>query len=127
MFERCWRLLLVCGIAAGVSGCDSSAKYKAVFADRIEAEQDLLTILKEVRDQKSMEKAGPELRRLSWRLERLKKRFEALPRLSVEEKQEIEKEFVAPLQAVKSEQVTEARRINALPGGEEFLKRLKHF
>jgi hypothetical protein len=122
--ERWLPLVLVLTVC--LSGCDASGKYKAVFADRLKAEQDLLALLKDVHDQASMEKAVPELRKIGWRLERIKKTFEALPALADEDKREIEKEFVTPLQAVKNEQVDEARRINALPGGQEFLNKLKH-
>jgi hypothetical protein len=126
-----WRMLTVfltaAGLASALSGCrDASAAYKAAFTDRLKTEQDLLAILKDVHDEASMEKALPELRKISWRSQKSKKAFEALPALADEAREELERTFQPPLQAVKQEQAQEALRIKALAGGEDFLNRMKH-
>jgi hypothetical protein len=121
------RMLVVLLMAAAVCGCgDASASYKAMYTDQLQATRDSLAILKDVNDKASMEKALPELRKISWRFQKIKKTFEALPALSDADKEEIERMFQPPLQAVIQEQALEMQRIKALAGGEDFLNRMKH-
>jgi hypothetical protein len=122
-----WRMLLALLTAAALAGCgDTSASFKALYADLIKTTQDEVAILKEVTDKASMERVRPELRKIGWRSASIKKRFEALPAPSDAVKEEIEQMFVQPLQSVLEELKVEAQRIKGLPGGEEFLKQLKH-
>ena len=121
------RLLLALVMVAGLAGCgDASASFKAVYTDRIKALEDEVAILKEVTDRASMERVRPELRKIGWRSQSIKKRFEALPAPSDAVKEEIEQMFVQPLQSVLDQLRDEMQRIKGLPGGEEFLKQLKH-
>jgi len=113
-------------VAAGLAGCDSAGSYKEVYTDLLETNKDQLAILKGLQDEPSMEKAWPELRKISWRFQKINKRSKALPQLSETAKEEIERTFLPPIQAVVKQLAEEFRRINAIPGDEEFLKKMKH-
>jgi len=121
-----WRVLAPLVVAAGLVGCDSAGSYKEVYTDLLETNKDQLAILKEVRDEPSMEKAWPELRKISWRFQKINRKSKALPQLSEAAKEEIERIFQPPIQAVVEQLAEEFRRINGIPGGEEFLKKMKH-
>ena len=119
-----WRYLSLAG-AILVAGCDATASYQAVYTERIQAMQDQLAILKGIKDDETMEKALPKLRKISWRFEAIKKKAVALPALSEEAKTSLAAEFAAVEQRALRELVTEGARISKLPGGDVFLERMK--
>jgi hypothetical protein len=118
-----WRRLLSALILVlAAAGCDGSASHRETFAELLKTNEDLLAVLKQVKDEASMEKARPELRKISWRSEKIAKRLKALGQPS----SELMAEMAEPLAAVRKEVTKEALRITHLPGGQDFVDAMKH-
>jgi hypothetical protein len=116
-----WRLLIALVVAAACGGCDNTASQKEALDELLKANEDLLAVLKGVQDEASMQKARPELRKISWRLDKLGKKLKALG----EPSREMLTDFAA-IRDLQQEIISESVRITRLPGGQEFVDGMKH-
>lgn len=116
-FATAWLFLL--------AGCDRTATYTAAFKEQLQAQQELIEVLATVKDAESMKAAKPALNKRFADFERIRKKFQALPKPSEEIKTKLQDELGDEVRQTLNNLVREAKRIEELPGGKEFIARLK--
>lgn len=124
MRTRAW-LLWALLIPAG-AGCNSSPSYLSLVQELLQTKKEVADVLANVKDPASMPEAKISMRKLSWRLDALSKKFKALPPPSPEEEEEVRK-LEPQLQEAMTRMIQEAQRIGKLPGGQDFLESFKKF
>jgi hypothetical protein len=128
MIKYSVRWLAVGLLAVGLSGCGSSyERYAAAMRDQLAVQEELVQVLKSVKDAASLKEAQAELKKLDSRAEETAARAKSLPKPSEDTLARLQEEFGPRRQELLNETLAEARRIEQLPGGADFIRSLKKF
>jgi hypothetical protein len=109
-----------------VCGCgDGAGSYLAVAREQLAVAEEMVDVLKTVRDAASMKEAHIRLRRLELRGEEIAIRARSLSPPSLEIQEKLEAELSGKRQEVLDETKAQIQRIAELPGGQQFLDTMK--
>lgn len=107
------------------TGCDRTATYSAVLKEQLDAQRELTEVLASVKDAETMKSAKLELNKRFSRLEQMRKKAQGLSKPSQAIREKLQEEFGQDIQQTLADLRREAQRIEELPGGKEFVARLK--
>lgn len=123
--RRTWLAVACFSCLAMIAGCTRASTYTELLNELIQAQKELTEVLADVKDAASMKAARPELKKRYSHFEQIRKKFQALPKPSQEIKEKLEDELGADFNQSLTAMLREAQRIQDLPGGKEFIARLK--
>ena len=119
------RRLGLCLLLLGLAGCGRDrARYAEAIKEHLAVQEEIVAVLKTVRDEASMKEAQPRLERLFRSESEAIARLQALPPPKPEAKEQLVKELGGRLRDTVGAMAREAERIGRLPGGAEFLESL---
>lgn len=116
-----WLVMLWLVAAAG---CDSAAPYRAVVREQIAAYEEVESILAGVTDAASMQAAAPKLAERGDAIEATTEKARRLGRPTPDVMERIRPD-IEKLAALRGRYDSQVRRIVALPGGADFLTKIK--
>lgn len=119
-FERALPAVLI--LAAGCSG-DS---YTAAMEARAKAQEEILSILRTIKDPATMQAASETLEQSFARLAETNERMNKMHPPSMEIKEQLAREYLPRFQTAIRDSQRELERIRDIPGGQEFIERLKN-
>lgn len=99
--------------------------YTAAMEERAQAQEELVRILQTIKDPATMKAASETLSQSYERLAQSNARMNRLRPPSLEAKERLAQKFGARLQTAVADSLREIRRISDLPGGQEFIDKLK--
>ena len=112
-------------LALAAAGCGEHS-YSAAMEERTKAQEEFLGILRTIKDPASMQAASDTLARSFERLAQTNSRMNKMHPPNLEVKERLAKDYGPRLQAALSASLRELGRIGDLPGGQEFIDRLKN-
>lgn len=98
-----------------ITGCDTKPSHESIRKDGIAKFQEIVDILKEVKDENSAKAARPKLEAAKKELSAMETENNALPKISAEEEKRLDDKYKPELEKIMKELATEAERISKDP------------
>jgi septal ring factor EnvC (AmiA/AmiB activator) len=123
--RRMPRVSMMIFLAVVISGCESADPHVQLFREQQAAQKEVLEILRTVKDQETMKTARAELEKRFTRYEETKKKIALMLPPNRETVERLQKEIPHMTKNIEDLE-QERRRLEALPGGKEFVLSLKN-
>lgn len=120
------KMLLQClsaGLALAALGCGAD-EHAVAIEEQLKAQQEIVAIMQGIQDTAGMEGAYETLKRNYRRLSETAARTQKLRPPSKDAQARLRKDYGERWQTILDSLQRETRRVHALPGGEEFFKKL---
>jgi hypothetical protein len=98
-----------------VGGCDSKPTHESVTEDSIDKMEEMVEVLKGIKDEASAKAARPKMEQIKKDMEELQKKSKALGEPPADVKQKLQEKHKAQLEKVTSEMMKEMMRIGLDP------------
>lgn len=118
-------IFLAWGAGFLLPGCDRTEEFSAAVKEQLQAQKELTEILAAVKDQATMTTARAELKKRYAHFEQVGQKAKALGKPSRATEEKLKKELGDQLEQSVADLHREIRRIQALPGGDDFLSSFK--
>ncbi len=102
-------------VALCVAGCDSKPTHESVTQDSIDKMEEMVEVLKGIKDEASAKAARPKMEQIKKDMEELQKKSKALGEPPADVKQKLQEKHKAQLEKVTSEMMKEMMRIGLDP------------
>ena len=102
----------------------AASPYEGVIKEMIAALDNLTGVLGTIKDEPSAKAARPDLKKVADQLNGIKKKAEGLKQPEKAEKDRLDKEYKAKLDASVRKLVAEVARVKGVPGGPEAVKEI---
>ncbi len=102
----------------------AASPHEAVVKDLLTTVEQVIAVLKDVKDEAGVNAARPDLKKAGERLKDLRKRTKELKQPDRAEKERIEKKYQGKLDEVLKKLRNEQIRVRAIPGGADAVKEI---
>lgn len=125
MFRRCSLVSTALFALVLVAGCDSAPTHDSVMEESVSSMEEMVAIMKTIKDKPSAEAAKPKLEALGDRMKELKAEADKLGKPSKEKEAELKKKYDDRMQKVFAELMGEGMRIGMNPELKDVMKDVK--
>jgi len=120
-----WSQVISLLILIGPAWAGESPRHEAVIKELLANVDKIAGVLATVKDEETAKSAIPDLRKRAKEWDVIRKKAEALPPPSAEERDKLAKKFLPDVEATRKKLFAEVGRVKQLPGGRAALQEIR--